>query len=153
MVIDIERMDWDTYFFEILEVIKQRSGCLRRKVSALIVSDKRILATGYNASPVGVIDCVNRGCCLREKAKQGECLENCMAVHAEMNAILQCARYGINTNGATIYVNTFPCVNCMKAIINASIKEIVYLEDYKNTELSRQLAEESGIKIRKYLIN
>ena len=147
----MNRIDWDTYFIEILDVIKKRSGCLRRKVSALIVLNNRIIATGYNSAPIGVKDCVNRGYCLREKAKQGECLENCMSVHAEMNAILQCSKYGISTEGATIYVNTFPCINCMKAILNSGIKEIVYLDDYKNTELSKQLAKESGIKIRKYL--
>ena len=149
----MDRIDWDTYFIEILDVIKKRSGCLRRKVSALIVLNNRIIATGYNSAPIGVKDCVNRGYCLREKARQGECLENCMSVHAEMNAILQCSKYGISTEGATIYVNTFPCINCMKAILNSGIKEIVYLDDYKNTELSKQLAKESGIKIRKYLQN
>ena len=152
-MINENRIDWDAYFFGILKAVEQRSGCLRRKVSCLIVKDKRILATGYNASPVGVIDCVNRGYCLREKAKQGEYLDNCLAVHAEANAIAQCSRYGISTEGSTLYVNTFCCINCMKLAINSGIKEIVYLEDYKNTELSKQLAEESGIKIRKYSIN
>ena len=152
-MIDENRIDWDTYFFGILKAIEQRSGCLRRKVSCLIVKDKRILATGYNASPIGVTDCINRGYCLREKAKQGECLNNCLAVHAEANAITQCAKYGISCEGATLYVNTFCCINCMKLVINSGIVEIVYLDDYKNTELSKQLAEESGIKIRKYLIN
>lgn len=149
----MDRIDWDTYFFGILKAIEQRSGCLRRKVSCLIVKDKRILSTGYNASPVGVVDCINRGYCLREKAKQGECLDECRAVHAEANAITQCAKCGISCEGATLYVNTFPCINCMKLLINSGIIEVVYLNDYKNTELSKQLAEESGIKIRKYLSN
>ena len=147
----MDRIDWDAYFIEITKLVALRSGCIRRKVGAIITKNNRILSTGYNASPTGVIDCINKGYCLREKAEQGEDLHQCMSVHAEANAITQCAKYGINIEGATLYVTTFCCINCMKLAINSGIKEIVYLDDYKNTELSKQLAEESGVKIRKYL--
>ena len=145
----MSRIDWDTYFMEIAKLVSKRSTCLRRQVGAVIVKNNRILATGYNGSPSGLQNCCDKGYCLREKSKQGEDLDVCMAVHSETNAILQCSKHGISCEDAIIYVTTFPCIHCMKAIINAGIKEIIYLEDY-NAPLSKQLATQSGIKIRKY---
>ena len=143
------RMSWDEYFCEIARLIAKRSTCLRRHVGAVIVKNNRILATGYNGSPSGLQNCCDRGYCLRQHSKQGEDLDVCFAIHGEMNAILQCSKYGISCEDAIIYVTTFPCIHCMKAIINAGIKEIVFLEDY-NAPLSKQLAIQSEIKIRKY---
>ena len=145
----MSRIDWDTYFMEIAKLVSKRSTCLRRQVGAVIVKNNRTLATGYNGSPSGLQNCCDKGYCLREKSKQGEDLDVCMAVHSETNAILQCSKHGISCEDAIIYVTTFPCIHCMKAIINAGIKEIIYLEDY-NAPLSKQLATQSGIKIRKY---
>ena len=143
------RISWDEYFMEIAKLVAMRSTCLRRHVGAVIVKNNRILATGYNGSPSGLQNCCDKGYCLRENSKQGENLGECMAVHSEMNAILQCSKHGISCEDAIIYVTTFPCIHCMKAIINAGITEIVYLEDY-NAPLSKQLAAQSGIKVRKY---
>ena len=146
----MNRIDWDTYFMEMAKLVSQRAGCIRRKVGAVIVNkSNRVLATGYNSAPIGVTECCDKGYCLRENSKQGENLGECMSVHAEMNAILQCSKHGISCEDAIIYVTTFPCIHCMKAIINAGIKEIIYLEDY-NAPLSKQLAAQSGIKVRKY---
>ena len=144
------RISFNEYFMEIAKIVSKRSGCNRRKVGTVIVSqDNQILATGYNASPVGIVDCINTDRCLRVFSDQAKDLDKCMSVHAEMNAIAQCAKYGIPIEGAKIYVTTFPCINCMKAIINAGIKEIVYLENY-NDHLSWQLANHARIKIKKY---
>ena len=145
----MNRIEWEEYFIEITKLVAQRSSCLSRQVGAILVKEKRILATGYNGSPSKIENCIEKGGCLRKGSKSGENLNTCMAVHAEMNAILQMARYGISCEDAVLYVTTFPCVNCMKAIINSGIREVVYLEDY-DAPLSKQLAELSGIKIRKY---
>lgn len=122
---------------------------LKRHVGAVIVKNNRVLATGYNSAPYGVKECCDKGHCLRSGSRQGENLGTCMAVHAEMNAILQCAKLGIACNGAKIYITTHPCIHCLKAIINAGIEEIIYIDDY-NDPVSKQLAEECNIKIRKF---
>ena len=144
------RIDFDTYFMEIAKIVAMRSGCLRRSVGAVIVSpDKRIIATGYNSAPIGVQECCDKGCCMRESSPTGSNLDTCFAIHAEENALLQCSKYGISCNNSTIYVTTSPCIFCLKAIINSGIKEVVYLEEY-NSPLAKDLAKESGIVVRKY---
>lgn len=143
------RISWDNYFIEMTKLVSQRSGCNKRHVGAVIVKNNRVLATGYNSAPYGVKECCDKGYCLRQGSHQGENLGTCMAVHAEMNAILQCAKLGIACNGAKIYITTHPCIHCLKAIINAGIEEIIYIDDY-NDPVSKQLAEECNIKIRKF---
>ena len=144
------RPDWDTYFMRITKLVATRSSCLRRSVGAVLVKDKRILATGYNGAPAGMAHCEEAGC-LRDQLHipSGERHELCRGLHAEQNAIIQAARYGINIAGATIYVNTQPCVVCAKMLINAGITEIVYQNPYPD-ELSQELLAESGILVREY---
>lgn len=146
------RISWDNYFIEMTKLVSQRSGCNKRHVGAVIVKDNRVLATGYNSAPYGVKECCDKGHCLRSGSKQGENLGTCMAVHAEMNAILQCAKLGISCENAKIYITTHPCIHCLKAIINAGIKEVIYIDDY-NDPISKQLAEECDIKIKQYKEN
>lgn len=143
------RPSWDEYFLEIIELIKQRSTCLRRQVGAIIVKDKRILATGYNGAPKNCSHCLDIGC-LREELNipSGERHELCRAAHAEQNAIAQAAEYGISVKGATMYVTHQPCVMCAKIIINAGIKRIVYSGDYPD-KLSLKLLNEAGIELIK----
>ena len=143
------RLSWDEYFIEILKIVSQRSSCLSRQVGAVIVKDNRILATGYNGSPSGVQSCYEKGYCIRKNSKSGENLNMCFATHAEENAILQCAKFGISCDGATIYITCFPCERCMKSIIQSGIKEVVYINDY-NDEISKSLANLSQITIRRY---
>lgn len=143
------RISWDNYFIEMTMLVAQRAGCRKRSVGAVIVKDNRVLATGYNSAPYGVKECSDKGYCLRQGSHQGENLGTCMAVHAEMNAILQCAKLGIACNGAKIYITTHPCIHCLKAIINAGIEEIIYIDDY-NDPISKQLAKECGIKIKQF---
>ncbi len=130
--------------------VAERTTCLRRGVGAIIVTDRRILATGYNGVPTGLAHCAETGC-LRQQlgVPSGQRHEICRGLHAEQNAIIQAARFGTDIDGATIYVNTQPCVVCAKMLINAGIKEIVYQNPYPD-ELSQQLLAESGILVREY---
>jgi dCMP deaminase len=146
MIVD-SRPTWDQYFMRIADLAKERSTCLRRQVGAVIVKDKRILATGYNGAPKGLAHCLDIGC-LREQLNipSGERHELCRAIHAEQNAVVQAATSGVNISGATIYTTTFPCSLCSKIIINASIVRIVCRKGYPD-ELSRQLLSEAGMKI------
>ena len=144
------RPSWDEYFMKMANDVATRTTCLRRGVGAVIVKDRRILATGYNGVPTGLTHCSETGC-LREQlgVPSGQRHEICRGLHAEQNAIIQAARYGINIAGATIYVNTQPCVVCAKMLINAGITEIVYQNPYPD-ELSQELLAESGILVREY---
>lgn len=130
-------------------MVASRSTCIRRKVGAILVKDKRILATGYNGPPSGITHCSEVGC-LREKMgiPSGERHEICRGLHAEQNAIIQAALHGISIKGASIYTTTFPCIICSKMLINAGIEEIVYEDGYPD-ELSCRLLEEAKVKARK----
>ncbi len=141
------RPTWDEYFLEIANVAKKRSTCLRRQVGAVIVKDKRILSTGYNGTPTGITHCSEVGC-LRDKLNipSGERHELCRGSHAEQNAIVNAANFGIGLKGSTLYVNTQPCILCTKMIINAGIVRIVYEEGYPD-ELSLEMIKESGIEL------
>lgn len=143
-----ERPSWDEYFMTLADEVATRTTCLRRAVGAIIVKEKRILATGYNGVPTGLRHCsVTR--CLREKlgVPSGQRHEICRGLHAEQNALLQAARYGIDIEGSSIYITTQPCVVCAKMLINAGISEIIYRNPYPD-ELAMELLNESNIKIR-----
>ena len=144
------RPSWDEYFMDIVELVKERSTCLRRKVGALIVKDRRILTSGYNGAPTGCRHCEDIGC-LRQQLNipSGERHELCRASHAEQNAIVQAAMYGQPIEGATIFVTAQPCTICSKLIINSGIKRVVYKGSYPD-ELSMQLLEEAGLEIVRY---
>jgi dCMP deaminase len=143
----MSRPSWDEYFMSIARLVAQRSTCLRRKVGAVLVKDKRILATGYNGAPSGLAHCLDIGC-LREKMNipSGERHELCRGLHAEQNCLIQAARYGICVEGATIYCTHHPCIICTKMLINAGIKKICYAEGYPD-ELSQQMLEEADIEL------
>ena len=116
---------------EVASLVSKRSTCLRRRVGAVLVKDKKILATGYNGAPSGLKHCIDIGC-LREKLKipSGERHELCRGLHAEQNVLLQAALHGISTKDSDLYITNQPCVICAKMLINAGIKEIVISEDY-----------------------
>src|SRR6056297_166876 len=145
----IERPDWDQYFIGITKLVAERSTCLRRKVGAIIVKEKRILATGYNGAPTGLKHCSEVGC-IREQMNvpSGQRHELCRGLHAEQNAIIQAALAGVSIKGSKLYCTTFPCSVCAKMLINAQIKEVIYVSDYMD-QLSKELFEEAGIKLRK----
>ncbi len=143
------RPNWDEYFLEIARLVSRRSTCLRRKVGALIVQDRRILASGYNGTPSGIKHCAQVGC-LRKRLNipSGQRHELCRGLHAEQNALLQAALYGISLRGSTLYVTNQPCIICAKMIINAGIKEVVIAGAYPD-KMARQFLVEAGIKIRR----
>ena len=142
------RPSWDEYFMQMAQLTAQRSTCLRRKVGAVIVKDKHIIATGYNGAPRGLKHCVELGGCLREKLKipSGQRHELCRALHAEQNAIIQAATLGQSIEDGTIYITHQPCAICAKMIINAGLKRIVVKEGYPD-DLSVEILDEAGLKI------
>lgn len=138
-----KRPSWDEYFMGMAELTSERSTCLRRKVGAVIVKDKHIVATGYNGAPRGLAHCTDLGVCMREELEipSGERHELCRALHAEQNAIIQAATLGDSIEGATIYVTHQPCIICSKMIINAGIERIVVREGYPDKMAVDMLAE------------
>lgn len=141
------RPSWDSYFLEIASVIAGRSTCLRRQVGAVLVKDKRLLATGYNGAPTGLEHCLETGCLRQEKnIPSGERHELCRGLHAEQNAIIQAALHGVSIKGADLYCTHHPCSLCAKMLINAGIKRIILKEGYPD-ELARQLFTEAGIQV------
>jgi len=141
------RPSWDQYFIDITRQVATRSTCLRRHVGAIIVKDKRILATGYNGPPTGLPHCEETGC-LRDQLgiPSGERQEICRGLHAEQNAIIQAARYGIPVVGSTIYVTHQPCITCAKMIINAGIVRVVCADTYPD-ELAREMLDSAGVTL------
>lgn len=143
----MQRIDWDTYFIEIAKVVAKRASCFRRQVGGVIVKDNSIISTGYNGAPKGVLDCLQIDECMRNKQNipSGQNYEICMSLHAENNAITQCASNGVSCKGATIYITHSPCSMCLKQIINAGIRRIVALEKYPD-ELSDKLIKMANIE-------
>ncbi|MBI2340037.1 MAG: dCMP deaminase family protein [Deltaproteobacteria bacterium] len=143
------RPGWDEYFMGIAKVAALRSNCLKRKVAAVIVKDKRIIATGYNGTPRGVKNCSDGGCprCNAFGAS-GADLGECLCSHAEENAIVQSAYHGVGIKEATLYTTFSPCLMCTKMILNSGIKEVVYNAAYPMSEVSLKLLAEAYIKVR-----
>ena len=150
---DNKRPSLDQYFMKMAKLASERSTCLRRSTGAVVVKEKHILSTGYNGPPKGMRHCKDVGC-LREKLKvpSGERHELCRGLHAEENAIIQAAFFGVPIKDATIYCTLHPCSVCAKMIINAGIKEIVYEKGYPD-KLSKEILKESGIKVRQFMAN
>ena len=146
-----KRPSWDEYFMEMAELTAKRSTCMRRNVGAVIVKDKRAIATGYNGAPKGIRHCEDRGGCLRQKlgVPSGQRHELCMALHAEQNAIIQAAKLGVSIDGATLYCTHQPCSVCAKMIINAGIQRVVYQEGYPD-DFSLTIFKEAGVRLEQY---
>ena len=142
------RPSWDEYFLEVAHLVSRRATCLRRQVGAVLVKDKRILATGYNGAPRGLKHCLDIGC-IREKLKipSGQRHELCRALHAEQNALIQASLYGIGVKDSTLYATNQPCIICAKMLINAGIKEIVIASGYPDT-MAMEFLKKAKIKVR-----
>ena len=143
----MKRPSWDEYFLKIAALVAERSTCLRRQVGAVLVKDKRVLATGYNGAPSGIVHCEEVGC-LREKlhVPSGERHELCRGLHAEQNAIIQAAHYGINIDGSIIYVTNQPCSICAKMLINAGIKKVIIRKGYPD-KMAREFLDAAGVEV------
>jgi dCMP deaminase len=146
----MKRPPWDEYFMNIARVVASRSNCLKRKVAAVIVKDRRIISTGYNGTPRGVKNC-NEGGCPRcaGLAPQGSSLAECVCSHGEENAIVQAAYHGVSLKGATLYSTYSPCLLCAKMIVNSGIAEVVYRDEYPLGETAGALLQEAGVVIRR----
>ncbi|ADU94931.1 ComE operon protein 2 [Geobacillus sp. Y412MC52] len=136
----MERITWDQYFMAQSHLLALRSTCTRLAVGATIVRDKRIIAGGYNGSIAGGAHCTDEGCYVID----GHCVRT---IHAEMNAILQCAKFGVPTEGAEMYVTHFPCLHCCKAIIQSGIRAVYYAQDYKNHPYALELFAQAGVRL------
>lgn len=143
----MSRPGWHEYFMEIAQVVARRSTCLRRQVGAIIVKEKRILCTGYNGAPAGLAHCLDVGC-LREQLRvpSGERHELCRGLHAEQNAIIQAALYGISIRRGIFYITHQPCVLCAKMICNAEIKKVFFQGDYPD-QFALDIFVEAGVRL------
>ena len=143
-----KRVSWDDYFLRIAELVAERSTCRRRKVGAVLVRDKRILSTGYNGAPHGLPHCDEVGCLRAKlKIKSGVRIEICRGIHAEQNAIVQAATFGINVAGAVLYCTHQPCITCTKILINAGVRDICVRERYPD-KLASQMLKDARIALR-----
>ncbi len=135
---------------QITHLVASRATCLRRKVGAILVKDKRILTTGYNGPPAGLPHCDELGGCLRDKLNvaSGERHELSRAVHAEQNAIIQAAVHGLSINGATLYATNQPCSLCTKMLVNAGVREFVIADGYPD-DLAKEIIEQAGVVVRR----
>ncbi|MFC1767206.1 cytidine/deoxycytidylate deaminase family protein [Candidatus Margulisiibacteriota bacterium] len=143
------RPSWDEYFMEITQVVAKRATCTKRNVGAVIVKDHRVLSSGYNGTPKGIEHCDKRGCLRKEQnVPSGQRHELCRGLHAEQNAIIQAAWHGVKIKDSTMYCTHQPCIICVKMMINAGIKELVYSGGYPD-KLAEEMLKESEIKVRK----
>ena len=146
-----KRPDWDTYFIDITHVVKRRGNRLRRQVGAVIVNNHRIISTGYNGTPSGIKNCCDGGCArCASDAESGANLGECICAHAEENAIVQAAYYGIALRDSTLYCTNSPCLICAKMIITAGIREVIYEEKYQYSNQVSDLFAEACVKCRHY---
>lgn len=145
--IQLERPSWTEYFMGIADLVATRSTCIRRKVGAILVKERRILCSGYNGAPSKIAHCLETGC-LRDQMKipSGEKHELCRGVHAEQNAIIQAACHGISVSGATLYCTDQPCSICAKMIINAGITSVYFRKQY-NDSMSIEMFKQAEITL------
>lgn len=133
-------------YHEICEALRQRSTCRRGKVGALLVRDRRIIATGYNGAPPGAPHCFELGCQVDENNHEAGCQRT---VHAESNAVAFAARFGVSTLGATSYCTHGPCIGCAKLLISAGIELVVFETPYRRTD-GLELLDAVGIPYRQF---
>ena len=139
----MERPTWDSYFMKIAEDVAVRSTCDRAKVGSVLVRDKHIISTGYNGSPAGLEHCDDVGHLMID----GHCVRT---VHAEVNAIIQAAVFGLATKEAVCYVTHFPCLNCTKMLINARISKLIYHNSYRVDPIALEFLEKAGVLMEQY---
>ena len=135
-----DRLEWDEYFMSIALLASCRSPCQRLHVGSVIVKDNRLISMGYNGFIIGAPH-ISR---LQDNHEQS-------IIHSEINAITDCAKRGTSLDNAKIYVTHYPCINCFRSIVASNIKEIVYLNDYKNDPIIAILAQDAVVKIRQLI--
>lgn len=133
-----ERLNWDEYFMSIALLASQRSPCERLRVGSVVVENNRLISMGYNGYISGAPH-ISR---VKDDHEQS-------IIHSEVNAIADCAKRGVSLRNSKIYITHYPCVNCFRTIAACEIKEVIYLNDYKNDTIVEQLAIDSNIKLYK----
>ena len=140
-----QRPDHDTYYMQIAMAVRERADCVGQKVGAVIVFKNRIISTGYNGTPAGMKNCSDGGChrCANRgtQYKSGTAYDLCICVHAEQNALLSAARFGISVEGATLYTTTQPCFGCLKEMLQAGIDTVYFRNPWnanRNDEQEQQ---------------
>ena len=134
------RPEWDDYFKEIVTITAKRSSCSRLNVGCLLVKNNRIISQGYNGHLPGL--------------PHESIMENgheIATVHAEQNAICDCAKRGVSSIGCTAYITHYPCIICTRLLLASGIKDIKYLEDYKNDELVKVFTDELNVKVKRLI--
>ncbi len=146
------RISKDDYFMKIAEVVSERSTCIKRKIGAVLIKDTHIISTGYNGAPSGFKHCTPETC-VRKNLKSGQNPELCRGVHAEINCIIQAAIHGTSIQGnISLFTTHFPCMSCLKLVINAGIKRIVYKEGYNmENKVKEDLLNESKLSVQQLL--
>mgnify|MGYP006087021117 CR=1 FL=1 len=134
----MSRPNWDTYFKEIVQVTAKRSACDRLKVGCLLVNDNRIISQGYNGFLPG---CIHKSV-VRDGHEQA-------TVHAEQNALCDCAKRGVSCKNSTAYITHYPCIICTRLLLASGIKEIKYIDDYKNNDLVEYFCNQLNVNITK----
>lgn len=138
------------YFMDYAIKLSSKANCIKGKVGDILVKNNKIIAEGVNSVPNGITPCTEETCIRKKlKLKSGENQELCFVVHAEQNALLDALNKKINVKNSTLYVTKQLCIICAKMLINAGIKEIIYLEEYPD-KYSERLLNEAGIRISKY---
>ncbi|AGC49559.1 cytidine/deoxycytidylate deaminase family protein [Lawsonia intracellularis] len=143
----MSRLSWSDYFMGIAHLVAERSTCLRKKVGAIAVKERRILATGYNGAPSKLPHASEVGC-LRDQLgiPSGQRHEICRGLHAEQNIIIQAAIHAISLNNAEVYCTHQPCLICSKMLINCNITTIWYTIPYPD-ELAKKMLNEAGVEL------
>lgn len=128
-------MNWNDYYMKIAIAVRDKANCLGRKVGAILVKENRIISTGYNGTPEGMLNCTEGGCVRcknRDKYKNSIGYDVCICVHAEQNAILSAARFGISVENSTAYTTMQPCFDCSKALLQAKVTTLYYLHEWSH---------------------
>ncbi|KAI0257220.1 cytidine deaminase-like protein [Lactifluus subvellereus] len=139
------RPSWDSYFMTLASLASMRSNCVKRRVGAILVHNKRIIATGYNGTPLGLMNCNEGGC---PQCNGSDDRASCLCLHAEENALLEAGRERIG--GATLYCNTCPCLTCTVKIVQTGVKEVVYNLSYKVDDASAKIFQNAGVILRRH---
>lgn len=145
------RPSWDTYFMSLADLAARRSNCMKRRVGCILVRDKRVLATGYNGTPRGLVNC-NQGGCTRcnGAVASGNGLEVCLCMHAEENALIEAGRERVGDAQTTLYCNTCPCLRCATKIVQIGVREVVYSKSYSMDAESAKVLQQGGVLLRQH---
>ena len=136
-----ERPQMEVYFIELAMQVRRRADCVGNKVGAVLVRDERVISTGYSGVPATVKNCTEGGCercARRSEFGSGKSYDLCICVHAEQNALLSAARFGISVEGTIVYTTMKPCFNCLKEMAQVRVEKIYYLHDWKPAEAEFQ---------------